>query len=170
MGNSGAGKSVLAAQLAQRLQVPHIELDAIFHLPDWRELPVDRFRAAVLQGTSADGWVVDGNYAAVRDSVWAKADTIVWLDPPRRVVMRRIIRRTFTRILLRRRLWNGNRESVKKLFSRDPERSIILWSWTKHADYRARYTAATADPRWSHVRFVRVRSASEAQALLASIA
>jgi adenylate kinase family enzyme len=170
VGNSGAGKSVLAARLASRLRVPHVELDGIFHLAGWHELNQDDFRAEVLRVVAADGWVVDGNYAAVRELVWDRADTVVWLDLPRLLVMRRVVWRTLSRLALRRQLWNGNRERVRNLFSIDPERSIILWSWTRHGEYRRRYAAAMIDARWSHVRFVRVTSTRAAEQLLASAA
>lgn len=167
VGNAGAGKTVLAARLARRLGVAHIELDAIFHLAGWQELPEDDFRARVSAATAADGWVVDGNYTAVRDIIWARADTVVWLDLPRRLVMRRVIGRTLSRIVLRRRLWNGNRERLRNLASLDPEQSIIRWSWVKHAEYRRRYAAAMADSRWSQLRFVRITSTRAAERLAA---
>jgi adenylate kinase family enzyme len=170
VGNSGAGKSMLAARLARRLGVLHVELDAIFHLPDWRELPEDDFRAAVLAATAGDGWVVDGNYRAVRDLVWSRADTVVWLDLPRALVMRRITWRTLSRMVTRRRLWNSNRERVRNLLSTNPERSIILWSWTKHAEYRRRYAADMSDPRWSQLTFVRLTSTRAIERFLASAA
>ncbi len=170
VGNSGSGKSMLATRLARRLGVAHVELDSIFHLAGWRELSADDFRTAVLAATAAAGWVVDGNYSAVRDLVWDRADTVVWLDLPRPLVMRRITWRTLMRMITRRRLWNGNRESLRNLFSTDPERSIILWAWIKHAEYRARYADAMVDPRWSHLRFVRLTSARAAEQFLASAA
>jgi len=71
-----------------------VELDAIYHQPDWQPLAAEEFRALVTAAIAADGWVVDGNYSAVRELVWARADTVVWLDPPRLRVMRRIIWRT----------------------------------------------------------------------------
>jgi len=170
VGNAGAGKSTMAAALAERLGVPHIELDAIFHQPGWTELPVEEFRAKVTAATADEGWVVDGNYTVVRDIVWNRADTIVWLDFSRRVVTTRIVRRSFTRVVLRRDLWNGNRERWRNLLSMDPEQSIIRWSWTRHAEYHARFRDASADPTWTHLTFVRLRSPREAAAFVRAIA
>jgi adenylate kinase family enzyme len=103
--------------------------------------------------------VIDGNYSGrVQDLVWSRADTVVWLDLPRRVVMTRIVRRTLGRVILRRKLWNGNREPWSNLWSRDPMTSVIAWSWTHHAASRERYESALADAKWSNLRFVRLRS------------
>ncbi len=111
--------------------------------------------------------MVDGNYSAVRDLVWARADTVVWLDLPRRTVMRQIIWRTVHRVALRVELWNGNRERWRNVFTRDPHESVIAWAWQRHAVYRARYVAATTDPAWRHLTFVRIRSRAEGRELLA---
>jgi adenylate kinase family enzyme len=97
VGVSGAGKTTVGRKLAASLGVPFVELDAIFHQPDWVELPRDDFREQVSAALAAPGWVVDGNYSAVRDLVWDQADTVVWLDLPRRLVMRRVILRTLRR-------------------------------------------------------------------------
>lgn len=168
VGNAGSGKSTLAAALAGRLGVLHVELDAIFHLPGWTELPVDEFRAKVTAATAGDGWVVDGNYTIVRDIVWRRADTVVWLDFPRRLVMSRVVRRSLARVLTRRQLWNGNRERLRNLVSMNPEQSIIRWAWTRHGVYHARFRDASADPAWTHLTFVRLRSPREAKAFLAA--
>jgi adenylate kinase family enzyme len=166
VGNSGSGKSTLAAALAARLDVPHVELDAIFHQPDWAPLPRDQFRARVATVAAGDAWVIDGNYTAVWDLVWARADTVVWIDLPRPVVMSRIVRRTVRRAALRQELWNGNREPWSNWLTLDPERSIIMWSWTQHAKYRARYADAMADPTLRHLSWVRLRSSAEVAAFL----
>ncbi len=166
VGNSGSGKSTLAAALAARLGVPHVELDSIYHQPNWVPLPRDEFRARVTALAEGDAWVIDGNYTAVRDVVWARADTVVWIDLPRPLVMRRIIGRTLRRAVRRQELWNGNREPWSNWLTLDPERSIIMWSWTQHATYRARYAEAMRDPALRHLSFVRLRSPGEVFAFL----
>jgi adenylate kinase family enzyme len=166
VGDSGSGKSTLAAALAARLGVPYVELDSIFHQPGWTELPRDEFRARVEAVAAGENWVIDGNYTAVRDLVWARADTVVWLDLPRPLVMRRVIGRTLRRAVLRQELWNGNREPASNWLTLDPERSIIMWSWTQHAKYRVRYAQAMADPICAHLRFFRLRSPAEVRTFL----
>jgi adenylate kinase family enzyme len=105
-----------------------------------------------------DGWVTDGNYSAVQDLIWKRADTVAWLDLPRHLVMRRLLWRTLRRVATREELWNGNRESWGAFFSLDPERSIFVWAWTTHARNRGRYLAASEDPAHAHLTFVRLTS------------
>jgi adenylate kinase family enzyme len=164
VGNAGSGKSTVARALAARLGVPWVELDAIYHQADWQPLAAAEFRARVTAAIAADGWVVDGNYSSVRDLVWARADTVVWLDPPRRTVMRRIVWRTLKRVALGTRLWNDNRERWRNLFTTDPEQSVVAWAWHRHATYRQRYAAGAAGR--AHLRFIRVRSRSDVRRLL----
>jgi len=146
--------------------VPFLELDSIYHQPGWTPLPRDEFRARVDAVAAGDHWVIDGNYTAVRDLVWARADTVVWIDLARPLVMRRVIGRTLRRAALRQELWNGNREPWSNWLTLDPERSIIMWSWTQHAKYRVRYVDAMADPALAHLTFVRLRSPAEVKAFL----
>ncbi len=167
VGNSGSGKSTTAARLAAKLGVPCIELDGVFHQPGWTELPREEFRARVTEIVAADGWVIDGNYSAVRDIGWARADTVVWLDLPRRVVMPRIVWRTVRRAALRRELWNGNRERWGNLLSLDKKESVIVWSWTQHNAYRERYLDAMRDPANAHLAFVQLRSPRAVREFLA---
>jgi len=166
VGNSGSGKTTFATELARRTGAPHLELDSVFHQPDWEPLPTEEFRARVAAFTEGDRWIVDGNYSKVLDLVWPRADTVVWLDPPRHRVMRRIGWRTLRRVLSRAELWNGNREPWGNLFRVDPEKSVVAWAWTRHRIVRERYTRAQADPANAHLDFIRVRTDRDAQALL----
>ncbi len=162
VGSSGSGKTTFAAALARKLRLRHIELDSIYHQPGWTELHTDEFRRRVGLATDEGGWVVDGNYANhVQDILWNRADTILWLDLPRSLVVRRVIKRTLGRVALRRELWNGNRERWRNVLSRDPLKSVIAWSWTHHGKYIERYAAAMTDPGWNRLRFVRLTSPNE---------
>lgn len=165
VGNSGSGKTALAAGLARRIAAPHLELDAVFQQPGWQPLPVDEFRARVSEFVAGDRWVVDGNYSSVQDLVWQRADTVIWLDPPRHRVMRQIIWRTLRRAITRAELWNGNREHWSSMFRVDPTKSIIAWAWTRHRVVRQRYSSAQADPANAHLTFIRLRSVEDVAAL-----
>jgi adenylate kinase family enzyme len=167
VGIPGSGKTTVGRRLAASFGIPFVELDSIFHQPGWVELPVDDFRKRVTEALTAPAWVVDGNYSAVRDLVWQRADTVVWLDLPRRRVMYRIILRTVRRALTRERLWNGNREPLSNFYRLDPTKNIIRWTWVKYADCIERYGAAMQDPAYSHLTFVRLRSQHEVDAFLA---
>ena len=167
VGSSGAGKSTLARAIAQRLDVPYVELDAFMHQPGWRPRPDGEFMQVVEKATSQPGWVVDGNYRrfVIEGPVWQRADTVVWLDLPRRTVMRQVIARTVRRAVTREVLWNGNREPLANFVSLDPDDNIILWAWVKDQEFVQRYLDAMADPRWRSITFVRVRSHARSPAL-----
>lgn len=171
VGVSGSGKSTLATRLASRLELVHLELDSLQHQANWTPLPPARFRERVDRFTSThDAWVVDGNYGVVRDLVWGRADTVVWLDLPRWKVMGQLLHRTTRRWLHREELWNGNRESIDNfIYLWDPDRSLLAWAWTQHAVYRRTYASALTDPRWSGIRFVRLQDRAAADRWMAGL-
>lgn len=171
VGSSGAGKTTVARALASCVGVEHIELDGIFHQAGWRDLPADEFRRRVTGRLDAapSGWVVCGNYRAVADLVWCRADTVIWLDLPRHVVLARVLRRTLRRALTREVLWNGNREPLSNLYRWDPQHNVIRWSWTHHDVLTERYCAAMADPTWSNLRIVRLCRPAEVDDWLRSV-
>jgi adenylate kinase family enzyme len=166
VGTSGSGKSTVAARLAATLGVPHVELDALYWEPGWTEAADDLFLARLGEALSGDGWVVCGNYGRLaRAVVWARVDTVVWLDLPRSTVMRQVVTRTLRRRWRRELLWGTNRESLRKaLLSRD---SILWWAWSTHARNRAEYEALLLGAPSS---VVRLRSRSEVDRWILSVA
>ena len=173
VGCSGSGKTALARQLADRRGLEHIELDALAQLPGWTLRPADELRSDLEARLLAaqGGWVSDGNYESmVGDAHLNQADTIVWLDLPRRIVMTRVVWRTIRRVLTREELWNGNKEPLTNLYRWDPELNIIRWTWVTHPECREKYGRASYDGSWVHAEVIRLRSPEAAEDFLGSTA
>jgi adenylate kinase family enzyme len=136
-GTSGAGKSTLAITVSTLLDLPYVEMDALYHGPGWT--PRADFVEQVAAATSGPRWVCEFQYHTVRPMLAERADLVVWLDLPTPLVLWRVARRTVIRRLLRQELWNGNREGPLRAVVTDPEH-IIRWAWsTRHkAAERAR--------------------------------
>jgi adenylate kinase family enzyme len=171
VGNSGSGKTTFARQLAARLDAPCLEMDSVFHRAGWDQTPDDEFQAELDEFTSTDRWVVDGNYTShgTREVVWPRADTFIWLDLPRRVTTYRVVKRTLRRVFTREELWTGVVEPWTNLYSLDPYKNIIVWTWTMDGRTRRKYETVIAEGRWEHAEFHRLRSVEEADRFLRSV-
>lgn len=167
VGSSGSGKSTMAKALAKRLDLPHIELDALHWEPNWTEAKPEVLRERVTQALSASGWVVDGNYSKLRDLIWGQAELVVWLDFSLPVVMGRLLRRTVVRAAKRQELWSGNRESFRlSFFSKD---SVLLWMLRTHKLRRKENHTSLAQPEYHHIKLVHLTSPKMADEWMAKI-
>jgi adenylate kinase family enzyme len=167
-GCSGSGKTTTSRAIAARLGLPHVELDALFHGPNWAAPPPDEFRRRVRETLDGlDGWVVDGNYTGhLGDLVLERAETVVWLDLPLRLCLRRIWRRTWRRIRTREELWESrNRETIRNAFlGRDS-----LFAWTVKAHFRHRREWPARFERHPQLEVVRLRTPRDIQSWLSSL-
>jgi adenylate kinase family enzyme len=164
VGTTGSGKTTLAGELARRLGLRHIELDALHWGPGWALPTREAFRERVGDALKDDGWVADGNYSAVRDMVWGRAQMVVWLDYALPVFMGRLIHRTLRRAISGEELWNGNRERLHHLFRRD---SLWLWALQTYRRRRREYPKVFAQAEYAHLEVVRLRSPRRAGEWLA---
>ena len=161
IGTGGAGKTVMAAQLASALQVPHIELDSIFWQENWQPSETEVFRHAVREALSGPDWVTDGNYSKVRQIIWHRVQLVVWLDYPFATIFTRLLWRSVRRALSRELLWGNNRESfIKLFFSRE---SLIFYVIRDFRRRRTLYENLSQDPEFAGVRFVRLRTPRQAE-------
>lgn len=134
-GSTSSGKTMLARRLAAITGAPHIEMDALYHGPNWT--PNEDFVERVAAATVGEAWITDGNYRVARAYTWGRADLIVWLDFPLPLTLWRLTRRTFRRWRRREVLWNGNRETLHNhFFTRN---SLFLWALTTHWRHRRQY-------------------------------
>jgi adenylate kinase family enzyme len=165
IGTSGSGKTTLAQQIAGRLELPHVELDALHWEPGWQQAPLGVFQGRVTAALSGDAWVVDGNYSKVRDLVWGRADTLIWLNYPLWVSLWRVFWRGVRRSVTREDLWNtGNRESLRQhLLTRD---SMIWWVLKTHKRRRREYPVLFQQPKYAHLQVIQLRSPRETDAWL----
>jgi adenylate kinase family enzyme len=162
VGTSCSGKTTFAERLAALLGVPHFELDALYWGAAWTVRP--EFHHDVALAAEQPRWVVDGNYTAVRDLVWGRATTIVWLDYSFPRVFGRALRRTVLRVVSKKRLYGGNRETVRNSFiSAD---GIPLWVIRTHAKRRREFPGLLARPQYSHATVIRFRTPPAAAAFL----
>lgn len=167
VGTTGSGKTTLARQLARTLGISHVELDALFWGPNWTEAPIEIFRERVAQALSGEAWVVDGGYSKVRDIVWRRADTLVWLDYPLWLILWQLARRTLRRILTAEKLWSGNRERFRTgVFSRN---SLFVWALQTYRRRRREYSELPRRPEYAHLGVVRLRSPREAGAWFSTL-
>lgn len=137
-GVSGSGKTTLAARLGETWGLRHVEIDSLFHGPNWT--PRQTFLDDVHAFAAEDRWITEWQYTSKgTDTILPpRAQLVLWLDYPYRVVRGRLIRRTLARGILRRELWNGNREKGPwNMLRRDPEQNILAWqantlhTWTE---------------------------------------
>jgi adenylate kinase family enzyme len=155
-GTSGAGKTTLAARVGQSLDLPHVEIDALFHGPGWT--PRASFLAEVDAFSSGPRWVTEWQYGSVRELLVERADLLVWLDLSRARVMRQVVARTLRRRLRRQVLWNGNVEPPLHAIVTDPEH-IVRWAWTTHTRNARR--VAALEPGRPALPIVRLRDRAE---------
>lgn len=166
VGVTGAGKSTLARALSGRLGVRYLEMDALYFTgPGWAvngNLAEDVSRL-----TAEGGWVVDSlGYPEVRDLLWDRADSVVWLDYPKRVVMPRVLRRSFRRSVTRESLFGGNRETWRGWLSREHP---AWWAWSQHGPRRREIERRVHDPRFAPLNTLRFTRPEDTAAWLASV-
>ncbi|HKD94671.1 MAG TPA: hypothetical protein VKB43_08205 [Gaiellaceae bacterium] len=111
IGPSGSGKTRLSARVAELLDARHVEIDALWHCPNWESCGAEELLRRVSAATEGDDWVCDGTYhTIIGDLVLERAETVAWLDLPAWLVMWRLVRRSWVRKRDKVELWNGNVE------------------------------------------------------------
>src|SRR3954447_2452611 len=156
LGRTGSGKTTLARELAAALGVPHVELDSLYFGPEFSTAPLSVLRKRTTAAIAAERWVIDGNKRAVRDLVWPRADTVVWLDYPLGVSLWRLAKRARRRTSALR----AAAREAKTVLARQLLAAArgVLSALRSHAGQRREYPRMFADPANQHLSVVRLRS------------
>ena len=96
IGCGGAGKSTLARQLGERLNIPVVHLDKLFWKPGWGEMPKDEFDELHRQELAKEKWIMDGNFNRTMQERMARCDTIIYLDFSRFACLFGVLKRVLT--------------------------------------------------------------------------
>jgi adenylate kinase family enzyme len=169
IGTTSSGKSTLAKQVADRLGLDFIELDAFHWQANWTPATPEAFRERVETATSAKFWVVAGNYHVVSDLIWPRAEAVIWLDYSFPFVFWRLFTRTVRRSWRQEELWNGNREKFwwhLKLWS---EVSLFHWLFKTYWRRKREIPTLLALPEYAHLKLIHFQSPREADEWLAGL-
>lgn len=80
IGCSGSGKSRLALELKEKLGLPVVHLDQLWHKNGWQHISREDFDSRLAMAMNMDRWIIDGNYSRTIPQRLPKCDTIIYLD------------------------------------------------------------------------------------------
>jgi adenylate kinase family enzyme len=123
IGSGGSGKSTVARQLSQLLDLPIVHLDAHHWHAGWLPTPPEEWQRVVQSLVAGPRWVMDGNYGGTLELRLGHCDTVVFLDLPRLVCLWRVLKRQLR--------YRG--KARPDMAPGCPERlswEFIVWVWT----------------------------------------
>lgn len=98
IGNSAAGKSTLAHQLSEKLNIPVYHLDIVAHKPNsyWERTKIDDFVKEHNEIVKKNKWIIEGNFINTFSKRLEKADIVIFLSINRFNSAYRYIKRCFS--------------------------------------------------------------------------
>jgi adenylate kinase family enzyme len=169
LGRTGSGKTTLARELAAAIGVPHVELDALYFGPNFSTAPLPVLRDRTSAAIAGDRWVADGNKSAVRDLVWPRADTVIWLDYPLAVSLWRLGKRARWRTSVLKAQAaeeDGKAKFISQLLSGTRG---VLTALRSHKGQRRKYPKMFAEQENLRLAVVRLRSPRATRRWLAHV-
>ncbi|MHA2357270.1 MAG: isopentenyl transferase family protein, partial [Candidatus Heimdallarchaeaceae archaeon] len=96
-GSTCSGKTSLAIQLSEKLEIPVYHLDDIFWEENWQEKQPEEFREEVENIVNLERWIIDGNYSRVKKITLPRTTLAIILNPSLIIVFWRLIVRSLAR-------------------------------------------------------------------------
>lgn len=165
-GTTGSGKSTFARELATKLDLPVIELDAQYWQENWKSKDKSEFQSNITEIASEERWVIDGNYSKYRASIESRVQLTIWLDYSFAFTFWQLFKRTLRRCCTRELLWGHSRERFWTWFH--PKHSILIWCIKTHGTNHRRALAAESSAT-EHQPVLRFTQQSQAVIWLSDI-
>jgi adenylate kinase family enzyme len=138
IGGPGSGKSTLARRLHAVTGLPLFHLDQLYWRPGWQQTPKDEWLQLMAELAAREEWIMDGGYRNSFHIRMPRADTILWLDLPRRVA--------FPRVLKRIALGYGRvRADLSPGCPERLDREFLRWAWTFRRAHEGLYRQALVE-------------------------
>lgn len=150
IGSPGAGKTTLAKQLGEHLNLQAIEMDYYHFTHNWVEVSDETFFNSIDLLTQQSGWIADGNYGILRNMLWKRAEVLIWLRFPFFFTFRRLFVRSMDRVFSQKPLWHGNKESFYNTFF--TKNSIFYWFFKTYRQRNRQYEQLLKSSEYSHLR------------------
>ena len=96
IGCGGAGKSTLARQLGEKLNLPVVHLDKLFWKPGWVESSREEIDEKICAELQKPRWIMDGNFNRTIPERMKYCDTVIYLDFSRFACLRGVCKRILT--------------------------------------------------------------------------
>ena len=127
IGCGGAGKSTLARQLGEKLNLPVVHLDQIWWAPgNWQHLEREEFDKMLKAEVEKPQWILDGNFNRTIEVRLEECDTVIYLDFSRFVCLTSWLKRVITN-------WGKARADMTDGCVEwcDPEMANWIWGFNK---------------------------------------
>ena len=161
IGTAGSGKSTFSKRIAEKLDIPCIEIEELAWKSNWIEATDDELFSKLKTLLSSEDWVLDGNYSKTRHIKWKRCQIVVFLDLSFNIIFYRLLRRTLIRIFTGEELWAGNKETFwRQFFTRH---SVIWWGLSNFFPKKRYYSIDSKKLEYSHIKFVRLRSKKDVE-------
>ena len=127
IGSGGSGKSTVAAQLGELLNLEVNHLDKFYWGAGWVKPELNEWVKTVTDLIDSESWIIDGNYSGTLELRIQKCDTIVFLDLPPVLCLWRIVKRFF-------QYRDGSRPDMAEGCRENLDFEFVSWVW----NYRRR--------------------------------